>query len=71
MNSTINPVSYREVTKDEFYKAIGNQDVSPTPVGSWPYTSLFKTRAGQVVGKVEQYLPEGSGLTNSRYWLPA
>lgn len=66
-----NELGWRLVTKDEFWAAIGNQNVTPRPVGPWPYTSLFKTPAGQVRGKIEDYLPEGSALTKSRYWLPA
>lgn len=64
-------MNWKEVTKDEFYKAIGNQDVHPTIINSrWPYTSHFKTRAGRIVGAIESYLPEGSGLEKSRYLLP-
>lgn len=70
MSDTTTP-GWREVTKDEFYRAIGPQDVHPSPQGRWPYTSLFKTRAGVVRGKAEDYKPEGSGLTKTRYWLPA
>ncbi|WP_199153453.1 hypothetical protein [Chromobacterium sp. ASV23] len=62
---------WKEVSKDEFFKAIGPRDVSPTPVGRYPYTSLFKTRAGAVVGKIEGYFPEGSALPRHRHWLPA
>lgn len=60
----------REVTKDEFFKAMGPLDVTPCPQGNWPYTSLFKTRSGQVRGVIEKFLPEGSGLEQSRYLLP-
>lgn len=62
---------WKEVTKDEFIKAIGNKDVHPTPVGKFPYTSFYKTRLGFVMGKVADYYPEGSGLVKSRYYLPA
>ncbi len=61
---------WREVTKEEFFTAINGQDVSPYPTGKWPYLSLFKTRSGHVWGKIEGYLPEGSALEASRYWLP-
>lgn len=61
---------WRDVSMDEFFSVIGPMDVHPYPQGKWPYTSLFKTRSGFVVGKAEDFLPEGSGLTETRYWLP-
>lgn len=59
----------REVSKDEFYSAM-NRNVHPHPVGSYPYTSLFKTPDGEVVGKAVSYIPKGSALTSTRYYLP-
>lgn len=61
---------WREVTKEEFYTAIGGLDVTPYPTGVWPYMSLWKTRNGSVYGKAEGYLKEGSALESTRYWLP-
>jgi hypothetical protein len=61
---------WREVSKDEFFKAIGSQDVHPSPVGPWPYTSLFKTRSGDVRAKIVNTIPEGAGLPVSRFFLP-
>lgn len=60
-----------EVSKDKFFKTIGHQDVNPCPQGKWPYISLFKTRIGDVRGKTEDYLLEGSVQTRTRYLLPA
>jgi hypothetical protein len=60
----------REVTHAEFFKAIGPQNVHPHVGGSWPYYSLFKTPHGDVRGKIEGYLPEDSGMPESRYFLP-
>ena len=65
------PTSWREVTKDEFFRAMGPQDVHPSIQGRWPYTSNWNTRAGKTIGKTEDYLPEGSALTKTRYWLPS
>ena len=31
-----NELGWRLVTKDEFWAAIGNQNVAPRPVGPWP-----------------------------------
>jgi hypothetical protein len=61
---------WEEVTKEAFFRGIGRQDVTPYPVGPWPYTSLFKTPHGEVRGKIVDYIPEDSGLTESRYFLP-
>lgn len=61
---------WREVSKEDFYSEIGPQNVSPTVDGKWPYTSRFVTPRGDVRGICEDYLPEGSGLTESRYFLP-
>ncbi len=60
----------REVTKDEIFKAIGPLNVHPRPTGEWPYTSHFQTPSGEIRGTIEHYLPEGSALPKSRYWLP-
>jgi len=46
------PMTHREVTKDEFYAAM-NQNVHPTPVGKYPYTSIFKTPDGREVGRID------------------
>jgi hypothetical protein len=59
-----------ETSKDEFYSIIGPLNVSPTPMGKWPYTSLYKTPGGEVRGKVVGYLPEGSALASKRYFVP-
>ena len=61
---------WKEVTRDEFFRVIGPQDVSPVAVGRWPYTSEWKTRNLRVIGKTVEYLPEGEGLTKTRYLLP-
>ena len=63
-------MTWNEVPKDGFYRGIGKQNVHPHPVGSWPYTSEFKTPSGEVRGKVEGYLPAGSALPKNRYYLP-
>ena len=40
------------VSKDAFYATVGKLDVHPSiQPGAYPYTSLWKLRSGQVVGK--------------------
>ena len=66
----------KEVTKEEFFKVIGSQDVHPQPQAEDRYrTSLFKTANGTVKGKLvtsdsyaidaksKFYLPESTDLT--------
>ena len=67
---TVSVISWHEVSQDEFYSAMGRQNVRPYPIGNWPYTSLFKTPQGAVLGKAVKYYPEGSALTKTRYMLP-
>ncbi len=66
MNKTVGP-HWHEVSKDEFFRRIGDMDVTPYPIGDWPYTSNWKTRMGDVVAKTVDYLPEGSALPKTRY----
>lgn len=66
------PEGGREVTQDEFFKAIGPLDVHPCPVGPYPYTSVFRTQLGVEHGRIvsEYEHPElGCGLTKDRYYL--
>jgi hypothetical protein len=62
----------RQVSRDEFYEAMGPLNVHPCPVGPWPYTSLWKLNggAGPTVGWSEGYLPMDSALPQTRYYLP-
>jgi len=53
-------MSYREVTKDEFYSVIAPQDVHPDIEGSYPFTAVFRTRARREVGRID---------TDGRYLL--
>lgn len=41
----------REVSKAQFYAAIGPLDVHPHLVGNYPYTSIFRTRSEVEVGR--------------------
>lgn len=59
----------RQVTREEFHKAVLTLNVHPQIVGSWPYTSVFKTPTGEEKGRIEQFYPEGSGLTENRYFI--
>lgn len=63
----------KEVSKTEFYKAIGplvSLQVSYVD-NKWPYTSVFTTGFGSLRGKIVGYLPEGSALEQKRYYLPS
>lgn len=62
--------NWREVTRTEFYQTIGPQNVHPSVIGGWPYISYFKTPHGEVRGISEDYLPEGKGIEQTRYYLP-
>lgn len=64
-------MEWREVSEDEFYDAIGPQNVSPMIVrGSFPYTSVFVTPDGQQRGKAIDYRTAGGGTIEKRYMLP-
>ena len=42
-----------EVTKEEFYRAIGPLNATPTPVGTYPYTNEFRLfYSRRLVGKI-------------------
>ena len=61
----------KEVTKTEFYAAIGNQDacIRIENQYKWPYTTLFELRhSRKLVGKVVDSVE--NGLTVSKYYLP-
>jgi hypothetical protein len=70
-NKEASMVGWQEVSQQDFYRGIGPQNVHPLIVGPWPYTSLFRAPSGEVRGKVVDFLPEDSSLTESRYYLPA
>jgi hypothetical protein len=60
----------REVSKEEFFAFVGKLDVHPTPVGNWPYTSIFKDRAGVERGRIVNFIPAGSALSVPSFFLP-
>lgn len=65
-------IEWREVTKDEFYANIGPKNVHPRIVtDTWPYTSVFVCRHGDVHGKKIGYIPEGKADEVKRYMLPS
>lgn len=71
-NATVNTLAdWVETSKDEFYRIIGPQNVSPDPQGRWPYTSVYKTPNGDVRGKVVGFIPDGTALASKRYYVPA
>jgi len=63
--------AWLEVSKDEFFAAIGPQNVTPSIItGKWPYSSDYVTPMREVRGKSVGYLPEGPALEAKRYYLP-
>ena len=58
------PQGWREVDKDTFYAAIGQQNVHPTPMGKYPYASHFKTQLGELRGIASD------GCDYTIYYLP-
>ena len=63
--------AFREVSKDAFFARILPLDVNPQiQPGPWPYTSLWKLRSGQVVGKTVNFFPPGERLQKTSYWFP-
>lgn len=64
-------MEWKEVTKDEFWKAVGSLNVHPYPEGKYPYTSYFKFPDGSVFGKKVGYFPGGieTAFPEARYYL--
>jgi len=62
----------REVTKEQFYAAIGHLDVVSTVIGDFPFTTEFKMRHGGLLkGKIIDRYGEGEeDHTVSQYYLP-
>jgi hypothetical protein len=59
-----------KVTKDEFFKTIGPQNVHPQIMNSkWPYTRDFKTPLGEWRGRIIDFEVEGDTI-GSEYYLP-
>ena len=48
-----------EVTKKKFYEVINPLDVVLQTIGDYPYTTIFKLRHGQEVGRVVGSYPKG------------
>ena len=61
--------TFKEVTEAEFYRAMKPLDVTPYPVGDFPYTSYWKTRNQSVIGQSIDY--RDGGKLNTRYLLAA
>lgn len=62
---------FKAVTRDAFFAVIKPLDVHPSPQGKYPYTCLWKSRAGYVRGKTVDYYTQGeNGLTSTLYCLP-
>ena len=57
----------QQVSEVEFWAAINKLDVHPQIIGSYPYTSLFKTRSGETKGIIEN----GTTGEPSKYLLPS
>jgi len=60
-----------EVTRDEFYREIGPQNVTASIVNDrWPYTSVFRTPSREIRGMIVGFLPEGSASEQKCFLLP-
>lgn len=60
----------KQVSKDEFYKAVGPLDVHPNIVTKWPYTSEWRLQndiARTLIGKT--VLREERGHVLTEYFL--
>lgn len=42
---------FRQVTRDEFYNIVGKLDATLHVIGNYPYTTEFKLRHRQLIGK--------------------
>lgn len=62
----------KQVTQKEFYDCIGPKDVIlkiENPY-KYPYTTIFYIKNTNIlVGKIIGFIPENSGLTESKYYL--
>lgn len=54
-----------QVIREEFYKAIAKENVSVTPIGSYPYKTNFSLKNGRVIG----YIQDTENPSVSRYYL--
>ena len=43
----------KAVTKEEFYEAIGKENVCVTPTGSYPFKTNFSLKNGRVIGYIQ------------------
>ena len=62
------PPSAKEVSKESFFDSVGKKDVTPTPLGSWPYVSHWKTRDRITIGWSAAIPCQYEG--ESRYFVP-
>lgn len=58
-----------EVSQSDFFVAVGKTNCHPTVLGSYPYTSSFRTPYGAEVGRIVNEIPDGAALPVSRYFL--
>ena len=64
---------FKQVSEDEFFKGIGQQDVHIHFIGNeYPYTKHFKTRYGEVKGITSESWANNDGKYPKvkRYYLP-
>lgn len=60
----------KEVTKEQFYDTIGQLDVIVKAIGNFPYTSEFRQRNGQLMGKIVKTFTDGIKYpVISRYYI--
>lgn len=62
---------WQAVTRDKFFAHIKPLDVHPSPQGKYPYTSIWRSRAGQARGKTVDFFENGTaGNVKTLYCLP-
>lgn len=44
------PNGFRAVTREEFFRTVGTENVTPVPCGRYPYYNEWRTPAGDVRG---------------------
>jgi len=59
----------KQVTSKEFYKVIGPLDVTLTLTEDYPYTTYFKLRNGETVGRIAPIVNLGFTTVEAYYLM--
>lgn len=60
---------WKQVDEQEFWATVNPLDVTPFPIGKWPYIMMFADRGGTIVAKLENQTDGRYGPTSQRYWV--